>query len=135
MTKTILGFLALMASVALGGADGGNPKKALFFHMTLDYRLTLQPGLSATPTGQDLAVRVDGALTYRHIGHFIIAPSDPVLNSDKLALSQPSEMICKRRSITGSKATIYWIGRDCSHAYFKLRYVELAESVRALKFP
>lgn len=115
------------ARSALGGVDGGNPRAAHLYNMAFSYRILVPTGMSVERLGADNSVRVEGPLTYRDEGHFIIASRVPVLST--------GEFVCKEQEVPGAPVRIYWVGTDCNHAYFKLRFVELAKVVLAVEFP
>lgn len=119
--SAILGGLVMAAIL---GVDGGNPTKASFFNMELDFRMAVPPGIEPKVAGPNGAVRLEGPLTYRSIGYFYIASVPP-----------KGETVCASHSWMETKATLYWIGQDCDHPYFKRRFDELGKLVFPLVFP
>lgn len=93
--------------------------------MVHDYRVTAL-GLVAAPTGVDGGIRLEGPLTYRDVGHFVIANHAPALGQ--------GESVCGKRIVADTDATIFWIGRDCAHTYFMHKFGDLVAGVHKLSF-
>lgn len=118
-------FLLVFASHAIGGVDGGNPRRQPLYNMKLQYGVKV-PGLVAGPVGNNGAVRLEGPIIYRKLGHFMIASDPPQLAS--------GEQICASRAVNSTSVTVFWIGVDCAHFYFIQKFENLVAGVREIDF-
>jgi hypothetical protein len=115
----------LSAFAARGGVDGGNPRRQPFYDMAENYRI-VDTDLVATPVGAGGGVRLEGPLIYRDLGYFVIEAGNPATST--------GETVCGQHRVRGTRVTVYWVGRDCVHAYFKRKFAELEGSVQKLLF-
>jgi hypothetical protein len=121
-------FLFLLsAASAMAGVGQGNPKRSTFFSMKQDYEILIPRGLEVLHGVTGTGVRLDVPLPDRLDGYFWFDATAPDL---------PAEWhICDQTQIPASKATLFWVGRDCGSQVFKQEFGELVRDTVGIRFP
>lgn len=112
------------AQAARGGVAQGNPLAPSFVNMRFDYQILSQSDLATSIEGSAALVRIDVVQTYRSIGYFMVGPS--------LGQIQSPKTMCAAQAIKGTKVSLFWVGQDCTHSYFKQKFQELKKSIGRL---
>lgn len=118
---------SLLTLPTYAGVGQGNPRTSLY-HMTQNYMVTLPyTGLSIENTPEKNEVKIQVGLAYRENGYFVVSEKVPEISS--------GFSICAQRSIDGSSAQVFWLGKDCKDFVFISNWEELRHGVVGVKFP